>query len=101
MRIQRAAYASGTLAALLVLAGCSEPKMAEVSGAVTLDGQPVKRGAISFIPLDGNTPTAGGEIRDGRYTATVPITTMKVSISARRLSARRNCTTPRTARRGT
>lgn len=51
--------------ALLAVAGCGSSTGA--SGNVTYDGRPVERGAISFLPADGRGPTAGGEIRDGRY----------------------------------
>ena len=89
MRIQYAACASGILAALVVLAGCSPPTTAEVSGLVTIDGQPVQRGAINFDPVDGNTPTAGGVINEGRYSVMVPITTMKVRIKASKVVGKR------------
>ncbi len=40
----------------------------EVGGAVTLDGQPLESGAISFVPLAGTQgPSAGAEIKQGRY----------------------------------
>jgi hypothetical protein len=56
--------------AIISTAGCgsSGPERAEVSGIVTLDGQPVKEGSINFFPTDGNKgPEAGGEIKDGKY----------------------------------
>jgi len=39
-----------------------------VSGKVTLDGQPLAEGVITFVPT-GSTqgPSAGAEIREGRY----------------------------------
>jgi hypothetical protein len=69
------------LLALLALAGCGA-KESRVSGTVTLDGQPIDAGAITFLPSDGQSPTAGGVIQDGRYSVKVPVGTMKVSISA-------------------
>jgi len=59
--------------AWLVLAstGCSDPlkdKRGEVSGTVTLDGQPVAKGEIRFIPNGANSgPSTGGPITDGKY----------------------------------
>jgi hypothetical protein len=62
-------------AALALAAGCSGagddlPREA-VSGNVTLDGQPLANGSISFVPAGGSTssePTgAGGEIRSGKF----------------------------------
>jgi hypothetical protein len=52
-----------------------------VRGFVDVDGNPVESGAILFVPVDGQTPTAGGTIKEGRYSVRVPITAMKVSIS--------------------
>src|SRR5262245_26830212 len=76
------AWASGCLLALLVLAGCGDSTTGEVRGTIKFDGQPVKEGAITFKPVDGKTGTAGGQIKDGRYTARVPLGEMKVEISA-------------------
>ena len=48
--------------------GCSGDGRSEVSGRVTLNGQPIAEGAINFIPVEGNVgPGAGVEIRDGKY----------------------------------
>jgi hypothetical protein len=70
---------------LALMAGCEDGKIALVSGTVEVDGNPVESGSITFVPVDGQTPTAGGAIKDGRYTVRVPITTMKVSISVPRV----------------
>jgi hypothetical protein len=68
------------LAAALVAPGCTGSTYPEVSGRVTVDGAPAKTGAITFIPVDGQSPTAGAEIVDGMYTANVPPGTAKVQI---------------------
>lgn len=55
--------------ALLFLAtvGCGGPYNANVDGVVTLDGQPVPRGTVSFIPA-GDGSTAYGRIdSSGNY----------------------------------
>lgn len=54
--------------------------MAEVSGAVTINGEPVEKGSISFISIDGMSPTAGGIIEDGQYTSQAPLSEAKVEI---------------------
>jgi hypothetical protein len=57
-------------AAALVLAvgGCGSKQRAEVSGRITLDGEPLASGTINFFPTEGNRgPTAGGIVADGRY----------------------------------
>ena len=66
----------------LLTCGCDGAKFVEVSGTVTVDGAPIESGAITFLPADGQTPTAGGEIKDGKYRVKVPVGVMKVSISA-------------------
>ncbi|MDB5309445.1 MAG: hypothetical protein JWO38_3647 [Gemmataceae bacterium] len=74
------------LAAGLV-AGCGGAGTGEVSGTITYDGKPVEAGAIVFTPADGNGPTAGGEIKGGKYTAPkVPVGPAKVSISGARIT---------------
>jgi hypothetical protein len=57
------------LASLLAAAGCGGSGMeSEVSGTVTLDGQPVGPGAVVFAPLDGQSNPADGAIQmDGSY----------------------------------
>jgi len=56
------------MALLLAVAGCGSggPPRLRVVGAVTLDGQPLADGAISFIPT-GKGVAAGAAIAGGRY----------------------------------
>jgi hypothetical protein len=75
-RISRAAW----LFAVLLVPGCAEPTTGVVTGTVAVDGTPAKTGAIAFFPVDGKSSTAGAEIIDGQYTATVPLGTAKVEI---------------------
>lgn len=80
MRIRNAAAAGGFLAAALLL-GCSgDNTTGEVTGTVSVDGKPAEKGSIGFVPVDGKSPTAGAEIKDGKYTAKVPVGTAKVEI---------------------
>jgi hypothetical protein len=69
---------------LFIIAGCSQgPPTGDVSGMVTLDGKPVKDGAISFTPTDGQTAGAGSRIVDGKYSAQhVPVNKFRVEITA-------------------
>ncbi len=55
----------------LLTAGCSPSNMGTVTGTVTVDGEPAQVGAISFFALDGQAPTAGAQIVDGKYSAKV------------------------------
>jgi hypothetical protein len=69
-------------ASLLMLSGCDGKPRATVQGTVALDGQPIELGAISFIPVDGQSPTTGGPISNGQYRVpNVPLGEMKVAIS--------------------
>jgi hypothetical protein len=50
--------------------GCSRGNqgLAVVKGKVTYNGKPVPNGTINFLPIDGNKPSATGEIQsDGSY----------------------------------
>jgi hypothetical protein len=80
MRMERVVGAAVLLLALLVLIGCGETA-SEVTGKVTVDGQPVAKGTIAFYPADGKGKTSGGDITDGTYTVSVPRGTMKVAIT--------------------
>jgi hypothetical protein len=53
---------------LLPASGCGGAG-ATVTGAVTYEGEPVKSGYVTFAPADGQGPTVGAAITDGRYTA--------------------------------
>ena len=53
---------------LIAIVGCGRSDRAEVNGRVTLDGQAVENGAISFFPT-GNAagPSAWGVVKAGNY----------------------------------
>jgi hypothetical protein len=72
---------AGLAVCALLAAGCDGSGMADVSGTVTVDGTPIEEGAITFFPIDGQGPTAGGPIKDGKYSVKVPLGKMKVTIS--------------------
>lgn len=57
------------LTAILVVAigpGCNSGRF-PIQGEVTFDGQPVETGTIAFEPADGQGPTTGGQIKNGKY----------------------------------
>jgi hypothetical protein len=81
MRIARVLWAGVFLAALTALAGCGGSGMARVHGTVKVDGQPIREGTINFFPKDGKAKTAGDKIKDGQYSAEVPVGVMRVWIS--------------------
>ena len=55
-----------SMIAVAVCVGCDSGPNRPLSGTVTLDGQPLPTGRITFDPL-GSGPTAGGRIEDGEY----------------------------------
>jgi hypothetical protein len=79
----------GAFVLIALCAGCEGgvPK-AEVTGTVTLDSTPVDGGAISFRPDEG--PTAGSPIKDGKYTAEVPLGKAEVTITWARPTGRKH-----------
>lgn len=48
---------------------------------MTVDGQAAKNGAISFSPVDGMSPTTGGDIVEGHYEVAVPLGDLRVAIN--------------------
>jgi len=69
------------LFASLLLAGCDQgPPKGTVKGSVTLDGQPVDGGVITFIPADGNSQPEAVTIAGGQYTVTMPLGEKRVEI---------------------
>ncbi len=58
------------IAVVSLASGCgpSGPTRAEVTGTVTLNGEPVAEGSINFFPVAGvKGPEAGAAIREGKY----------------------------------
>jgi hypothetical protein len=64
----------------IAIAGCGESNIGVVTGTVTVDGAPAQSGSIAFFPVNRKASTAGSEIRDGSYTAKVPLGAAKVEI---------------------
>jgi len=62
--------AFGLALACLILAGCGGGSSLSVKGNVTVAGQPLEEGAISFEPADGIGPSLGGKIEAGHYQVT-------------------------------
>jgi hypothetical protein len=63
----------------LAAVGCGD-NATTISGAVSINGEPVKEGTIGFFPVDGNARTTGTKIRDGKYSAEVSPGAAKVEI---------------------
>lgn len=66
-------YLSKTVQGLVVLAlvmtGCSDPYAGrfDLSGKVTLEGQPLQDGTITFEPLENQKTASGGTITNGEF----------------------------------
>ena len=76
-----------SVAAVLLLGvlGCGGgSETYDVSGAVTLDGQPVKEGDIIFEASDGSIGSDAGKIIDGKYSLEVKPGRKKVVIRSQR-----------------
>ena len=67
---------------MLLLTGCNsgDDNMGTIVGKVTVDGQAAQKGSITFTPVDGLSPTAGGKIEGGDYEVDVPVGVSKVVI---------------------
>jgi hypothetical protein len=82
----RMAYCLVSCVAVAVCLGCSrEPPMGELRGQVTLDSQPLNNGIIRFIPIDGESQTAGGTIENGAFEIRLPVKKHRVEISATKM----------------
>ncbi len=86
------AIRAGALSLLttLLIVGCGQVKLAEVTGTITYDGQVVEQGSIAFAPLDGNGPSGGSEIKDGKYIAqNVSVGMVKVRIMGAKVTGQK------------
>lgn len=81
----RVLWGVAAFALLGLVAGCGGPPQAKVSGTVTLDGQPLETGTISFYPTANAGQTTGGGIENGRFTVDASPGEMTVVISANKV----------------
>jgi hypothetical protein len=81
VKLQLGAVSLAVVMFVVAATGCAGgDDLAEVRGTITVDGEPAKVGAITFIPIDGASQTAGAKIVDGGYAARVPPGTFKVEL---------------------
>ncbi len=86
--MNRTIIACGLLLLSLTI-GCSGDGLNAVSGTVTLDGQPIEKGTIEFMPVDGKGPTAAAVIEEGAYRARVAAGPKQVRIVGYRKTGER------------
>ena len=63
--------------------------MAKVKGEVKLDGKPIEKGTIAFLPSDGKGPTAGGDITNGQFSVLVPPGPKRIEIHSSKVVGQR------------
>lgn len=79
-------YLFPALALLVFFSGCGSPNPElTISGHVTINGEPIEGGSITFVAEDGVAATGGGTIQNGRYTAIVMPGRKKVLVLGNKL----------------
>jgi hypothetical protein len=74
---------------LLALAGCGDGK-STIRGTVTLDGQPVPSGSITFVKQEGGSLVReGAVISGGKFAAAVPPGTYKLELNGQKVVGQR------------
>lgn len=70
------------LCSIPLFLGCGGPASTAVpiSGTVSVEGQPVEGGLITFLAADGEAPAAGAPIKNGTYKAEVEPGNKKVMV---------------------
>lgn len=70
------------LATTPFLSGCGDGTV-KVRGSVTLDGEPVNDGSVSFQPAEGNGPSGGCSVTEGQFEVTPGLAPGKYKVSVR------------------
>ena len=73
----------------LPLAGCGGDGLKKIHGTVTYRGQPIGKGRITFLPPDGNGPSAAIPIVDGKYELRVTLGRKLVQIDGYKVIGKR------------
>jgi hypothetical protein len=76
-------FALLALTGWFVLVGCRD-SAATVSGSITMDGQPVAQGAITFVKQDGDLAREGAVIADGRFLAKLQPGEYKIELNSQK-----------------
>lgn len=81
-------FALLALAGWFFVVGCRDG-MATASGSVTMDGEPVKTGTITFIKQDGDLAREGAVIADGRFSAKLKPGEYKIELNSQKTTGTR------------
>jgi hypothetical protein len=77
------------LLAMAAVAGCMDVGKSDVTGTVTLDGQPVAAGSITFVSQGGELRREGAVIQDGKFQASLPPGKYKIELNAQKVVGKR------------
>ena len=70
-----------SLLATPITVGCGKgEKVGDVQGKATINGEPIAKGDIRFLPIGGEGRATGGLIADGRFQVEVPVGKQRVEI---------------------
>jgi hypothetical protein len=72
----------------LTLGGCGQ-SMATISGKVTVDGAPLEKGTIAYVPAEGTGAPATVEVVNGAYQAQMTPGKKLIQISAPKVIGKR------------
>lgn len=71
------------LLVLTVLVGCSsDGGKGTVEGTVTFNSQPLEKGLIRFVPVDGTSQPADSTITGGKFSVIAPVGEFRVEITS-------------------
>lgn len=86
MERPRVFAAVAVVSCALAVAGCGSRGMTTIRGVVTLDGKPIEKAIVQFIPEKGDAKTAVALTdRDGRYAVAVDPVPFRVTIVAQQI----------------
>ena len=68
---------------LIAIVGCGN-KLGSVDGSVTLDGQPVPDGMVTFIKQGTEPGREGAVIKDGKFSAQIPPGSYKLELNGQK-----------------
>ncbi len=74
---------------LASLPGCRDRSKSIITGSVTMDGQPVTSGSVTFVKQGGELVREGAVIDRGTFHATVPPGNYKLELNGQKVVGKR------------